>query len=354
MSSCRGRLISFSDRRSGGRYVCLIVDLTTDESLTKTSFETDNALVASDLKDNFSGFCTAWASSASIFVLSIVQGYTDRIKQIMTPSAATNQTLRRSTRRQPDATSNGVSKNTPSAKNSEGSKTIQSLKSTKDSSLKTVKHAEQIVKSLPSSREDRFEAEAEGSGSSLSDLDFSPEEDSAPDLKQIQSRCKSGERSESLVKVVKVVEEQALGAEFHKPKHVIKEQTVKVEQVLVAPKINISEATSRKRKVNKLSIEEEDEKLEVPEDVEDIAAKPNQRKKTKRREDIADGGELPEKPIRKRKTKEAKEPEIMPLAARTNGMKMFVGAHVSSAKGPSSKYFLNHEHLSLYIYIEES
>ncbi|KAJ5627436.1 Endodeoxyribonuclease IV [Penicillium herquei] len=41
------------------------------------------------------------------------------------------------------------------------------------------------------------------------------------------------------------------------------------------------------------------------------------------------------KPARKRatKTKESKETEAMPLAARTKGLKMFVGAHVSAAKG---------------------
>lgn len=36
---------------------------------------------------------------------------------------------------------------------------------------------------------------------------------------------------------------------------------------------------------------------------------------------------------RGKKTKEEKEAEAMPLAARTQGLKMFVGAHVSAAKG---------------------
>lgn len=39
------------------------------------------------------------------------------------------------------------------------------------------------------------------------------------------------------------------------------------------------------------------------------------------------------KPKRKKKTKEEKEAEAMPLAARTKGLNMFVGAHVSMAKG---------------------
>ena len=43
--------------------------------------------------------------------------------------------------------------------------------------------------------------------------------------------------------------------------------------------------------------------------------------------------EVPKKPKRHRKTKEEKEAEAMPLAARTNGLRMFIGAHVSCAKG---------------------
>lgn len=42
-----------------------------------------------------------------------------------------------------------------------------------------------------------------------------------------------------------------------------------------------------------------------------------------------------EKSKRKRKTKEEKEAESMPLAARSTRLRMFVGAHVSSAKGRS-------------------
>lgn len=43
-----------------------------------------------------------------------------------------------------------------------------------------------------------------------------------------------------------------------------------------------------------------------------------------------------EKTTRKRKTKEEKELEAMPLKARTPGLRMFVGAHVSAAKGQFS------------------
>lgn len=48
---------------------------------------------------------------------------------------------------------------------------------------------------------------------------------------------------------------------------------------------------------------------------------------------LGDAGEKPEKVKRKRKTKEEKEAEMLPLAARTQGLRMFVGAHVSMAGG---------------------
>ena len=41
----------------------------------------------------------------------------------------------------------------------------------------------------------------------------------------------------------------------------------------------------------------------------------------------------PKKTQRKRKTKEEKEAEAMPLAARSKSLRMFIGAHVSCAKG---------------------
>ena len=44
---------------------------------------------------------------------------------------------------------------------------------------------------------------------------------------------------------------------------------------------------------------------------------------------------------RRRKTKEEKEAEAMPLATRTTGLRMFVGAHVSGAKGPSQMPLLS-------------
>lgn len=274
-----------------------------------------------------------------------------RIQEVMTRtelSATTNQAPRRSTRRQPDAISNGVSKHSPSAKKLEGLKTTRSLKSTKDSSLQTVKN-------LPSSRETRLEADAGDSGSGLSDLDIpAGEEDSAVDVKKIQSQSKSSERSKSFVKAVKavdekavkVVEEEVLGAEIHRRERTITEESVKIVEIVGTTEIESPKTTSRKRKIEKLSIEDE----EKSKDDEGVPAKSKQRKKTKREEDIEEGEERPEKAKRKRKTKEEKESEVMPLAARTNGLKMFVGAHVSSAKGPSSKCFNSRASRSIYLH----
>ena len=49
--------------------------------------------------------------------------------------------------------------------------------------------------------------------------------------------------------------------------------------------------------------------------------------------DELQGGQAPPKKKRSRKTKEEKELEAMPLAARTAGLRMYIGAHVSCAKG---------------------
>ncbi|KAI9838510.1 MAG: hypothetical protein M1837_002435 [Sclerophora amabilis] len=84
-------------------------------------------------------------------------------------------------------------------------------------------------------------------------------------------------------------------------------------------------------------------KVEGKEEVETITgAKP--KKKRKVADDETDNDPLKEeegkteKSKRRRKTKEEKEAEAMPLAARTTGLKVYIGAHVSSAKGPSREF----------------
>jgi AP endonuclease-1 len=59
-------------------------------------------------------------------------------------------------------------------------------------------------------------------------------------------------------------------------------------------------------------------------------------KSTKPVEDTQEAETTKPKVVRKRKTKEEKEAETMPLAARTIGHKLFIGAHVSAAGGVPS------------------
>lgn len=79
----------------------------------------------------------------------------------------------------------------------------------------------------------------------------------------------------------------------------------------------------------------------VEEEEIEIAESPKRSRKVKKseaaailkEEDVEAAEETPKKVKRHRKTKEEKEAEAMPLAARTNGLRMFIGAHVSAAKG---------------------
>ncbi|KAL2045019.1 hypothetical protein N7G274_002794 [Stereocaulon virgatum] len=76
---------------------------------------------------------------------------------------------------------------------------------------------------------------------------------------------------------------------------------------------------------------------EVEEEAVDSEASPKKAKqKTELKDEEGKGEDSEEgskKIKRKRKTKEEKEAEAMPLAARTTGLQMFLGAHVSAAKG---------------------
>lgn len=83
-------------------------------------------------------------------------------------------------------------------------------------------------------------------------------------------------------------------------------------------------------------------KVEIAQDEEEAVATPKKSRKrtqketlevTQEAEVVGEDGEDSPKKKRRRKTKEEKEAEAMPLAARTTGLRMFLGAHVSSAKG---------------------
>ncbi|KAL8645247.1 MAG: hypothetical protein Q9210_006817 [Variospora velana] len=83
----------------------------------------------------------------------------------------------------------------------------------------------------------------------------------------------------------------------------------------------------------------------------DTSPKKKTRKGKTKAHDEAEAGDsdsadatTPKKPQRRRKTKEEKEAEAMPLAARATGLGMFIGAHVSGAKGallePKKRFIL--------------
>ncbi len=91
----------------------------------------------------------------------------------------------------------------------------------------------------------------------------------------------------------------------------------------------VSEPSAKRTKRKQIEVNKEEEA--------DSEASPAKRmRKTKVEEEegkLEENGEAIKKITRKRKTKEEKEAEAMPIAARSNGLRMFIGAHVSCAKG---------------------
>ena len=139
--------------------------------------------------------------------------------------------------------------------------------------------------------------------------------------KAVKAQERTGTRnSEEVSKTARkrVKQEVKEETEYHqdevspsKRKRKRKHQAEVEEEVEVPPADgNILEATKRKRERAQGEVEKEEE---------DEAGEENTLKKVKR----------------KRKTKEEKEAEAMPLAARTANLQMYIGAHVSSAKGSS-------------------
>jgi len=115
---------------------------------------------------------------------------------------------------------------------------------------------------------------------------------------------------------------------------------------------DIAKKTKRKRKMVEGADGEKDatglnktkrkrtSKTEKGDEVGEGVVTPNKIKRKRKAKDEKgdeEGGQdtdKPKKPKQKRKTKEEKEGEAMPIAARTPGLNMFIGAHVSCAKGP--------------------
>ena len=111
----------------------------------------------------------------------------------------------------------------------------------------------------------------------------------------------------------------------------------KVKAVLVKKEqeIDVVESPQRPRRTKKVescTLEQHSE--------EEIIELPTKSRKSKKsqilvqtKEESQEAEQAPKRVKKHRKTKEEKQAEAMPLAARTNGLRMFIGAHVSCAKG---------------------
>ncbi len=131
----------------------------------------------------------------------------------------------------------------------------------------------------------------------------------ADHLKALKKPKKSSETLLTKTEAVEEILKEEQSSQGLKRNRITKQEKPTGEVEAQEVETHTPKTSPRKRKIEKLSIGTEGE------------------------EEIEEGEESPEKPKRKRKTKEEKEAEEMPLAARSNGLKMFVGAHVSSAKG---------------------
>ena len=119
------------------------------------------------------------------------------------------------------------------------------------------------------------------------------------------------------------------------PKTVKRKRVVKVKEE--EDENEVSEPSPKKTKRKKAS------EVEVDGTVDNEASPKKVRRKTEvkeAKEDVQEGENGQKKVIRKRKTKEEKELEAMPIAARTDGLRMFIGAHVSGAKGRSFSTYI--------------
>jgi AP endonuclease-1 len=123
----------------------------------------------------------------------------------------------------------------------------------------------------------------------------------------------------------------------------VKSESTKVETKIEETKVNL-EAVEQKQVANPRKRRELEEtarpgvKQEIAQETILPTVKDNKKRKaglakTKEESSDSEADAQPKKKALKRKTKEEKEAEAMPLAARTTGLRMFVGAHVSIAKG---------------------
>ena len=139
---------------------------------------------------------------------------------------------------------------------------------------------------------------------------------------------------------------------IHKSKEPVEQQTTTSAKKTSTGKVKVPEpsaipdgllsATRKKTSRARVKIETtESVKVQERDEATTLATKKHKKAEAKgpkadtfdkEQEEVADD-EKPKKTPRKRKTKEEKDAEAMPLAARTVGLNMFIGAHVSIATG---------------------
>jgi hypothetical protein len=122
---------------------------------------------------------------------------------------------------------------------------------------------------------------------------------------------------------------------------VVKEEEAEEEDVVTKP---LPKGRAHKKpEVNRAEAEQEEEEDEIVKPSPKGRARKKPEVKEEAKEEDNDG-KATEKPVKKkRKTKEEKETEAMPLAARTVGHKLFIGAHVSG----QSQLYSTHMHSPL-------
>lgn len=119
------------------------------------------------------------------------------------------------------------------------------------------------------------------------------------------------------------------------PKTVKRKRVVQVKEE--EEEVEVGKPSPKKTKRKKAP------EVEVDGTVDKEASPTKIRRKTKVKEaeeEVQEGEDGQKKITRKRKTKEEKELEAMPIAARTDGLRMFIGAHVSGAKGRSLSTYI--------------
>lgn len=159
--------------------------------------------------------------------------------------------------------------------------------------------------------------------------------------REVKQEIKSPQEQESPVgetpsRRTKLAEDQkpaSIQVDGGTPQTVKRKRIVKVEEA----EIEVGEPSSKKTKRIKATESNIDEAVEN----EPSPSKAKCKTKVKEEDEEIEDGEGGQKTTkRKRKTKEEKELEAMPLAVRTDGLRMFIGAHVSGAKGWSFSMYI--------------